>query len=943
MADFASDGFYIGTNFFESRILYGFAITSFFMPTVLFVIFNFNCVWIQSKKTWKMIITKTRKKIVCERPEEGLEEFADVILLFLSHCLWFVSCIVLIVGFFGLYVAFLTVLINMKMSLYRPALRWFFQLSGENHDSDKLKERMNYVLSSSIFTEVFAESIPELIICLTNEFSSKTSEVWTATFWAGLSTTFWLALSTSLYSIISASYPLVRHIYYAPSIIAGLSEPRFKHKKLVVQPLFGKNTKVVETKEMVKTTEMVKTRCVKLKVKWAAWKNRRNEARAKKASIMELAGRLINEPPIDYVFEDGQIQWKAMLEKHRWKQVEGIGQKGGSGAIVFKAYDVRTEKIVALKVFDMDDDRTSRSRKQVEREAAILESLRGHDHICNHIEHAYLDPNFEQKRLFYIVMEYIDGDVLTIPPDGFDKVSQTLKIAKHILLALKEMHEKKFVHRDIKPDNIIFCKETKNFKVIDTGLALKLKGNDLQNSVQMTMQTSGGGGGDGTPQYMAPEQFDRYGVISEAADIWGLAVTMYQCLTGKLPFSEKRTPRREIQKAIENLEEDEMLLQHARTEMEGKKIPPETVALVMKAMRFKPNDRYTADGMLQDLPKSYDLFLSHTQIEASGEVGTLSKSLELIGISSWRDMTQENIDTSAMIKGVQDSDVFMLLLTTRTLSRWYCLLEFACALKERKPIVVVVEEETRFHAWNFQRWTEDKSKTGDIDDELQITYKDLEKSHGFSEKLGGGPDDAVRIRDFITEEHTNMIPHRRRGFEFDMMMYEILRRGNIDIPKELKAKCHPSLSPDIVKPSAFFLVHSNTGDTIAEEMKESLETLGQHVMDRMDDKSIVLVVLTGGVLEDEACLVAIEKAFQKGNAIQYVMSFEAGWKFEEGKNDREKKCRNRLVNYEVMIYRGKGGNREYEHNSMMHEMMKRLKLNKDTAKMVKTRDVEVTI
>jgi len=313
-------------------------------------------------------------------------------------------------------------------------------------------------------------------------------------------------------------------------------------------------------------------------------------------------------------------------------------------------------------------------------------------------------------------------------------------------------------------------------------------------------------------------------------------------------------------------------------------------------------------------------------------VGTLSNGLELIGISSWRDMTQEKIDTAAMIKGVQDSDVFVLLLTTRTLSRWYCLLEFACALKEKKPIVVVVEEDVRFDAWDFQRWKEDKSKTGDIDDTLEITYKGLEEGQGFSGKLGGGPDDAVDIRDFITKEHTNMIPHRRRGFEFDMMMYEILRRGDIEIPKELADKCHPSLSPDVVKPGTFFLVHSNTGDSIAKEMKESLETLGQHIVNAMDDQSIVLVVLTGGVLDNDTCLGAIEKAIQKGNAIQFVMSFKAKWKFEEGKNDREEKCRKQLNNYEVMTYRGKGDNREYEHNSMMHEMMKRLELNKDTCK-----------
>eukprot|EP00943_MAST-04B_sp_MAST-4B-sp1_P002688 g2688.t1 len=118
----------------------------------------------------------------------------------------------------------------MKMSLYRPALKSFFQLSGINKDSDETKSRMNYIMNSSLFTEIFAESFPELIIFLLNEFGSKTSEVGSATFW--------LALSTSVFAIINASYPLVRHMYLQGSFVKGLKEPRYKNKDLVIRPLF---------------------------------------------------------------------------------------------------------------------------------------------------------------------------------------------------------------------------------------------------------------------------------------------------------------------------------------------------------------------------------------------------------------------------------------------------------------------------------------------------------------------------------------------------------------------------------------------------------------------------------------------------------------------------------------------------------------------------------
>jgi hypothetical protein len=109
-------------------------------------------------------------------------------------------------------------------------LKTFFQLSGIKKDSKETKARMNYIMNSSLFTEIFAEAFPELIIFLINEFGSKTSEVGSATFW--------FALSTSIFSIINASYPLLRHMYLEGSVVNGLKTPRYVNKDLVIRPLF---------------------------------------------------------------------------------------------------------------------------------------------------------------------------------------------------------------------------------------------------------------------------------------------------------------------------------------------------------------------------------------------------------------------------------------------------------------------------------------------------------------------------------------------------------------------------------------------------------------------------------------------------------------------------------------------------------------------------------
>ena len=98
-------------------------------------------------------------------------------------------------------------------------------------------------------------------------------------------------------------------------------------------------------------------------------------------------------------------------------------------------------------------------------------------------------------------------------------------------------------------------------------------------------------------------------------------------------------------------------------------------------------------------------------------------ALKRLGIHGWRDMSQENITTQGMMQGVRDSDVFVLLLTTSTLSRWYCLLEIACALECGKPIVVVVEENPEFSAWDIERWRNDQcTRAADNQDRAQRSW-----------------------------------------------------------------------------------------------------------------------------------------------------------------------------------------------------------------------------
>ena len=105
----------------------------------------------------------------------------------------------------------------------------------------------------------------------------------------------------------------------------------------------------------------------------------------------------------------------------------------------------------------------------------------------------------------------------------------------------------------------------------------------------------------------------------------------------------------------------------------------------------------------------YHAFVSHAQMEASGEAAALDFTLRRIGVYLWRDMSQSEITEKGMRDGVRFSDVFIMLLTESTLSRYFCLKEFGWALDFKKRIIIVVESNPRFAAWDYDRWTRNET------------------------------------------------------------------------------------------------------------------------------------------------------------------------------------------------------------------------------------------
>merc|ERR1740115_483790 len=211
----------------------------------------------------------------------------------------------------------------------------------------------------------------------------------------------------------------------------------------------------------------------------------------------------------------------------------------------------------------------------------------------------------------------------------------------------------------------------------------------------------------------------------------------------------------------------------------------------------------------------YHAFVSHAQLEASGDVGTVFFLGESLGLHGWRDMNQPDLTAQGMMQGVFDSDVFILFLTCSVLSRKYCQMEIGWAMAFDKPIVIIYEEEERFFSFDLHRWQNDLCVKAPLpppnkDGTYDATVTPKEKKQGFrwadGLPLGGLPhaECPTAIHDWITaamkasapspsasslgdsrstgiagassvRPPVAILPFRRRDFEVSALMRELVR------------------------------------------------------------------------------------------------------------------------------------------------------------------------
>jgi hypothetical protein len=241
---------------------------------------------------------------------------------------------------------------------------------------------------------------------------------------------------------------------------------------------------------------------------------------------------------------------------------------------VFKAKQVRLDRIVAIKVILPERLADAGALKRFQREAQAIARLSHPNIVTVH------DCGLVGDTLF-LVLEYVEGtDLARQLRAGPLPVHQACEYVRQTALALQHAHERGLVHRDIKPGNLLLDTGGAHVKVLDLGLALLAK---APNPEAPSTALTGAGTVLGTLAYLAPEQaLDPHGVDIRA-DLYSLGCTFYELLTGQVPF-----PRASFAEVV-------LLHQSAQPcpirEIRSE-VPAAVAGIVEKLMAKRPEDRY---------------------------------------------------------------------------------------------------------------------------------------------------------------------------------------------------------------------------------------------------------------------------------------------------------------------------------------------------------------
>lgn len=276
---------------------------------------------------------------------------------------------------------------------------------------------------------------------------------------------------------------------------------------------------------------------------------------------------------------------------NRYEVVEKVGT--GGMADVYRAMDHRLNRYVAVKILKNEYSEDTKFVTKFRQEAQAVACL-SHPNVV-----AVYDVG-EEQGMHFIVMEFVEGITLKsyIEKKGKLSVREAVGIGIQIASGLEAAHNSHIIHRDIKPQNILISRDG-TAKVTDFGIAKAASSNTITASAM------------GSVHYISPEQA-RGGFSDEKSDVYSLGVTMYEMLSGTLPFTGESA----VAVALAHIQEEAVPL----TAMDAT-IPKGISDIVAKCMQKKADFRYPTSA---DLIADLKMFLQ----DPEGEYGVVKPLYE---------------------------------------------------------------------------------------------------------------------------------------------------------------------------------------------------------------------------------------------------------------------------------------------------------------------------